>query len=281
MPDLQVAQNEQGMHETQDIQNIVIDDEFKLLLPALDKATYVSLEESLLQYGCRDPLILWDGILVDGFNRFEICRKHDIPFKTVDMQFDSRDWAMIWIIATQISRRNLNPFQLAYFRGMHYNAVKRIRGGDHISEEEKAKCQNGTLVDATSTSLANQYNVSRRTIMRDAQLADALTTIGKVSYDAQRNILSGKTRISRKALQELTAGPEEEVASVAARIEEGTYVKSKPDPDEAPTLEREYKKASDGFFREVSGYAKSGDAGALRVAFRAYMEALEEMFGGI
>ena len=236
-----------------------------MLLPSLYKATYVSLEESILQYGCREPLVLWDGILIDGFNRFEICRKHEIPFKTVDMQFDSRDWAMIWIIATQISRRNLNPFQLAYFRGMHYNAVKRIQGGDHKSEEEKSKCQNGTLIDATSTSLANQYNVSRRTIMRDAQ----------------RNILSGKTRISRKALQELTAGPEEEVASVAARIEEGTYVKSRPDPEEVPALEREYKKASDGFYREVSGYAKSGDAGALRVAFRAYMDALEEMFGGI
>jgi len=34
--------------------------------------------------------------------------------------------------------------------------------------------------------------------------------------------------------------------------------------------QKEYKKASDGYYREVSGYAKSGDADALRVAFRAY-----------
>ena len=137
------------------------------------------------------------------------------------------------------------------------------------------------MENSTASRLAGQYNVSRNTIKRDAQFADAINVIGKASPDAQRNILAGKTRISRKALKELISGPEDEVAYVAARIEEGTYTKSKPEPIEAPPLEKEFKKATEGFYCEVSNYSKDGDAAALRQAYRAYMETLEEMFGNI
>ena len=281
---IQDTQDTQDTRDAQDIKNtqdIIIDAEFSLLLPALDKATYALLEESLLKYGCRDPLVLWNGILIDGSNRLEICQKHDIPFNTVNMEFASRDAALVWIISAQIARRNLNPFQLSYYRGMHYNAVKRARGGSDRLTQESPKSQNGTWEKSTATSLANQYNVSRNTILRDAQLADAVTAIGKTSFDAQRNILAGKARISRKKLQELSSGSEDDVTSVAARIAEGTYTKSEPDPTEAPPLEKEFKKASDGFYREILSFSRNGDAGALRLAYRSYMDTLKEIFAHI
>ena len=37
------------------MQKIILDDEFKFLLPALDAETYRLLEENTLQYGVRDP----------------------------------------------------------------------------------------------------------------------------------------------------------------------------------------------------------------------------------
>jgi len=52
--------------------NIIIDEEFKALLPALDKDTYAMLEENLLKNGCRDSIVLWGDILIDGHNRYEI-----------------------------------------------------------------------------------------------------------------------------------------------------------------------------------------------------------------
>jgi len=155
--------------------------ERKSLLPALDKATYALLEANILQYGCRDPLILWNGILIDGYNRYEICMKYEIPFKTADMQFASRDWALIWIVATQISRRNLNAFQLAYYRGLHYQAEKRIWGGVDKNAQEPQSGHSDHFVGSTATRLARQYNVSPKTIRRDAQLADAITAIGRSS----------------------------------------------------------------------------------------------------
>ena len=49
------------------------------------------LEENILQNGCRDSLVLWGDILVDGHNRYEICTKHNIPFSTIEKQFDSHE----------------------------------------------------------------------------------------------------------------------------------------------------------------------------------------------
>ena len=70
--------------------NIIVDDEFKKLIPPLTAEERKGLEESILKEGCRDSLILWNNTLIDGHNRYEICTKHNIPFKTIQKDFKSR-----------------------------------------------------------------------------------------------------------------------------------------------------------------------------------------------
>ncbi len=91
--------------------NLTVDQELKSLMPALEKEERELLEESIQKEGCRDPIIAWEGqnIIIDGINRYEICKKHDIPFKTISKSFESRDEAKIWIIKNQLGRRNLLP----------------------------------------------------------------------------------------------------------------------------------------------------------------------------
>lgn len=91
--------------------NIVIDKEFQSLIPALTTDEYRGLEESILSEGCRDALVLWGDTLIDGHNRYSICKKHDIPFKTVQMDFADRDEVKIWMMKNQLARRNLTDFQ--------------------------------------------------------------------------------------------------------------------------------------------------------------------------
>jgi len=49
-----------------DIDDIVIDDEFKYLLPSLDPESFVTLEADILEHGLRDALWqthgLWEAI---------------------------------------------------------------------------------------------------------------------------------------------------------------------------------------------------------------------------
>jgi len=87
-----------------------IDVEFRSVIPALSKEEYEGLEQSIVSEGCRDALITWQGILIDGHNRFEICTKHGIEYTTTEKDFANRDDVMCWIIDNQLSRRNLAEY---------------------------------------------------------------------------------------------------------------------------------------------------------------------------
>jgi hypothetical protein len=90
---------------------LVIDPEFRDLIPPLTEDERRGLEESLKAEGCRDKGVRWGTILIDGHNRNEICGRLGIPFETVEHQFADRDAVKIWIIKNQFNRRNLTPMQ--------------------------------------------------------------------------------------------------------------------------------------------------------------------------
>ncbi len=90
-----------------------VDPNFKSLIRKLSKQEYQELEKSILSEGCRDPLVLWNGVLLDGHNRYRICKKNNIPFKTVQLSFEDRLEARIWILKISLSRRNLSLYDKA------------------------------------------------------------------------------------------------------------------------------------------------------------------------
>lgn len=89
---------------------IQIDKEFKELIPALTKEEYEQLEANILAEGVRDSLLVWNGILIDGHNRYEIATKHGIDFDVQEKEFADRAEAERWIILNQFGRRNLSAY---------------------------------------------------------------------------------------------------------------------------------------------------------------------------
>ena len=153
---------------------LIIDPEFKALVPPLSPDERTGLEKSIQEEGCRDALVVWKGhnILVDGHNRYEICTAHGKPFETVEMEFASRDDAMVWIIDNQFSRRNLTPFirgELALKR-KHIIAAKARENQSHgQTAPGKTLLQNSakafTPID-TRAEIAKIAGVSHDTIAR-------------------------------------------------------------------------------------------------------------------
>lgn len=86
---------------------IRIDAEFQALIPPLATEERKQLEENIIAEGCRDPLVVWNGLIVDGHNRYEICTRNKIKFKTVEKRFANRTEAIVWMIDNQFGRRNL------------------------------------------------------------------------------------------------------------------------------------------------------------------------------
>ena len=76
---------------------IKVDPTFKSLIPPQSQDEHLLLEAMIVAEGCREPLVLWNGTLVDGHNRLEICQRLSIQFTTRDVDFLSVAEARVWI----------------------------------------------------------------------------------------------------------------------------------------------------------------------------------------
>jgi len=121
---------------------IQIDKEFQALIPPLAAEEKAQLEANIVADGCRDPLVVWGDTLIDGHNRYEICTRLGLPFKTVQKEFESRAHVRVWMRQLQRGRRNLphawiidlelgNKADLAEIGRANQSAA----GGDKVSEK--------------------------------------------------------------------------------------------------------------------------------------------------
>ncbi|WP_276372815.1 ParB N-terminal domain-containing protein [Chryseolinea sp. H1M3-3] len=160
------------------------------------------LEKSLTEEGCREPLIVWEKnesqlVLVDGHNRFKICQKKNIPYKIRKIKLNSIEDAKVWMIDNQIGRRNLNPDQMSYYRGLKYLSLKKRKGGyDNV----KSKGQSET---STSEVVASFFKVSESTIKRDAKFAEGLNIVGRTNPKLKAQILTGESKVKKGDVQAL------------------------------------------------------------------------------
>ena len=92
--------------------DIVVNEELKAYIDPLTPEEYEALERSILAEGCRDALVLWGNVLVDGHNRHGICSKHGLPFQTVqNTRFRSMEDVHLWMIDQHLGRRSISDFQ--------------------------------------------------------------------------------------------------------------------------------------------------------------------------
>lgn len=198
---------------------ITIDSEFQSLIPALSAEEYGQLEENILHDGIRDALIVWDGILLDGHNRYKIAQKHGLTFETQEMNFDSRADAERWVILNQFGRRNLS----AYDRSILALRLKPI-----IAAQAKERQEAGI----------NQYSLCQKS---DKPAIDTKKEIAKaagVSHDTIAKVEKIETQAPPEIKAAVKSGEmsinqayqatrrEEKKAEVQKRIEEYAEVQT-------------------------------------------------------
>ena len=93
------------------MQNLSINPELKALIPPLTSEEFAQLEANVCQEGIREPIITWQGTIVDGHNRYELAQMYDLPFKVKEMEFSTIEDCKEWMIRNQFGRRNLSNYQ--------------------------------------------------------------------------------------------------------------------------------------------------------------------------
>lgn len=110
--------------------NIIVNEELKAYIDPLTPDEYASLESSILAEGCRDALVLWGDVLIDGHNRYAICQAHGLPFQTVqNTWFKSMEDVHLWMIEQHLGRRSVSDFQrgVLALRKREIMAARRVR----------------------------------------------------------------------------------------------------------------------------------------------------------
>lgn len=144
--------------------SLKIDSEFRGLVPPPTPEERASLEASLIEHGCREPITVWHehDTVLDGHNRFEICTRRKIKYTTVALSFPDRDAAKAWIFENQIARRNLSPDQVLMLAAMRGVTTVRDTARRREMAAVLAAAGKGAPVLAGKLSLALAYGAHAR-----------------------------------------------------------------------------------------------------------------------
>jgi N6-adenosine-specific RNA methylase IME4/anti-sigma28 factor (negative regulator of flagellin synthesis) len=165
------------------MKNIKIKPEFKSLIPPLEEAEAKQLEQNLINEGSRDPLVEWQGFLIDGHNRYEICTKHNLPFEVISKDFKTEAEARIWMRQNQMGRRNLTKawaidLQLENKKDLLLKGAKKRR--------DKKLGSNNPMVEKDCATLSDNDNVAQKEHRTRNEIAKAAgVSTGAVAMSEQ------------------------------------------------------------------------------------------------
>ncbi|AHV94899.1 hypothetical protein D554_3675 [Bordetella holmesii 30539] len=138
--------------------DIEINEELRVYIDPLTSEEYSALERSILAEGCRDALVLWGNVLVDGHNRYEICCRHGVEFRTLQNErFQSMDDVRLWMIDNHLGRRSVSDYQ----RGVLALRKKQILQAREPSDSGEAAPE---AVVPSRQELAREARVSSNTL---------------------------------------------------------------------------------------------------------------------
>lgn len=196
---------------------ITINEDLRAYIDPLTEDEYAALERSLLAEGCRDALVLWGELLVDGHNRYSICQKHGLPFHTVQNHaFQSMDDVHLWMIDNHLGRRSVSDFQ----RGVLALRKKEIMAARLAqAEAETPQPEAKEAVTPATARTESRPQLSREAIARAARVSSAtLGQIEKIKKTAAPELVSAVKAgvISINAAAAVASLPsEKQVAAVA------------------------------------------------------------------
>lgn len=207
--------------------NIVVNEDLKAYIDPLTPEEHEALERSLLAEGCRDALVLWGEVLVDGHNRYGICQKHGVPFQTVqNPRFQSLEDVHMWMIDQHLGRRSVSDFQRGVLalrkKEILQERSARAAAGAGSAGAETSAPGDAQAADADARQAGDGASLaplsSREAIAKAARISSGqVVMIEKIQKQAAPEVLAAvkSGTISINAAAAVATLPHEEQAAAA------------------------------------------------------------------
>jgi hypothetical protein len=188
---------------------------FAEIFPPMNEEEIGGFIEDIKANGLREPLILFEGQVLDGRNRYRACV--ELGIEPMTRAWDGKGDPFDYVISKNLHRRHLTTSQ----RSMVTKSIAKIRHGGHRHGEER-KVQIYTLADKAREDVAIKeaaklMNVSVRSVKHARVVSEkgipeleAMVMAGKVSVSAASEV----AKMPESKQRELVAsGPKAIVAA--------------------------------------------------------------------
>lgn len=215
-----------------------IDPEFENKIPPIGAEEFRQLEENILTAReVYEPLVVWDGTLIDGHNRWKVLQRHSdvtIKWRVRHMDFADKWAAFDWMYKNQLGRRNLTDEQRTYLLGKMYEARKNItafKGNQYTTEsggmQNEFKQKTGRTM-RTYDIIAKEQGVNASTVQRAERFSKGVDALREVSSEAADKVLEGKVKITRSEVADLAKSESDTIEAFAQVVNDGKRPERKP-----------------------------------------------------
>ena len=197
------------------LSQLKIDPEFQSKIPPLQFEEEQQLEQNIIAEGrLLNPIITWNGYILDGHTRYRILKKHGfIKFEVEEIQLANKYEALAWICKNQLGRRNLSPERKKFLLGKEYESTKLAVGGQPGNCNPVKRCgQNDHIVSEKRTCerIASEHGVGEKTVRRAEKYSRGIDAAEEAVPGAQEAILTGRIKATDAQIAALPAIPKEE-----------------------------------------------------------------------
>lgn len=220
---------------TQESNILKIDPEIRRLVFPYSQEERDVLEQQILRHGCCQPVVVWYGYLIQGFEQYDICMEHGIPFEIKNISFRVREEVISITCRDELGSRYLPENQRRYLIGKRYNAdivigAHNAAGTDQFKERTRRDIPRGKKFYESNAGrikdlLAEEYHLNESSITRYSAYAQSIDYIASIKPEAVHQILAGEMKTSIEAVMACYGKQEDEVAKLLAATRKSVSVK--------------------------------------------------------
>lgn len=194
------------------------DPEFRKLSIPSKKEELLRLEESLLREACKDAILVWDGYILDGHKRYEICSYEEIELKVKKMNFRTKEEAALWICSRRLEEQKKGSVPYRYLAGEKCLLEKRFW------EVSDGKQKDGKTVASKVTGwrgtggIAEELGIHESSLHRCKKFAKAMDCIAEKDFELFEAIKAGTVEITFQKADEYAEMERRKLAEIRRKL---------------------------------------------------------------
>lgn len=210
------------------VYQLKISSDFQNLVQPLRKPALQRIVQDLESIGCKESFPVWRMCLLEGFDQYEACQRLQIPFTYQEYGFPCREAAIVWVCASQLSRKDLTDEWQKYLIGIQFGAERVAIAQktlpnldlnlDILDEVEFLSNDGASAALPSSRSIAGRIgevnHVSWNTVIKYAEYARMIDALRRTHPPIANHILLGNLKVSHgmvMAMSKMSAGQLEDI----------------------------------------------------------------------